>query len=89
MVQFYPWIILVSFVSYSLSYISIPKNTGKKFKLNYKTKNKNTVHVWPKDNIVLLGVGPLNISTSPGAPPTKANGLFSVTFFLFYVFLTQ
>ena len=32
-------------------------------------------------NIVLLGVGPLNISTSLGAPPPKANGLFSVTFF--------
>ena len=40
-------------------------------------------------NIVLLGVGPLNVSTSPGAPPPKANGLFSVTFFLFYAFLTQ
>ena len=49
MVQFYPWIILVSFVSYSLSYIFIPKNTGKKCKLKYKAKNKNTVHVWPKE----------------------------------------
>ena len=38
MVQFYPWIILVSFVSYSLSYIFIPKNTGKN--LNWSIKQK-------------------------------------------------
>ena len=38
MVQFYPWIILVSFVSYSLSYIFISKNTGKN--LNWSIKQK-------------------------------------------------
>ena len=35
-VQFYPWIILSSFVSYSLSYIFIPPKHRKKFKLKYK-----------------------------------------------------
>ena len=49
-VQFYPWIILVSFVSYSLSYIFIPKKkTGKNLNWSKKQKNKNTVHVWPKE----------------------------------------
>ena len=50
-VQFYPWIILVSFVPYSLSYIFIPKNTGKNLNWSIKQKNKNTVHVWPKEKI--------------------------------------
>ena len=49
MVQFYPWIILVSFLSCSLSYIFIPKNTGKNLNWSIKQKNKNTVHVWPKE----------------------------------------
>ena len=54
-VQFYPWIILVSFVSYSLSYIFILKNTGKNLNWSIKQKNKNTVHVWPKEKKMITG----------------------------------